>query len=71
MINILFVSCYSVDINNSASIELIYYMNLLTSSNRDLKIHLLTLSFPSDSIYYDGKLSKLVNKDIVVHRVNY
>ena len=70
MINILFVSCYSVDINNSASIELIYYMNLLTSSNRDLKIHLLTLSFPSDSIYYDGKLSKLVNKDIVVHRVN-
>lgn len=70
MINILFVSCYSVDINNSASIELIYYMNLLASSNKNFKIHLLTLSFPSDSIYYDGELSKLVNKNIVVHRVN-
>ncbi|BAK81341.1 glycosyltransferase [Candidatus Arthromitus sp. SFB-rat-Yit] len=69
MSNILFVSCYSVDINNSASIELVYYMNLL-ASNKKVKIHLLTLDFPSNSIYYDSELSKFVNKDVVVHRVN-
>lgn len=68
MTNILFVSCYSVDINNSASIELIYYMNLLSASGK-FKVHLLTMDFPSNSIYYDSEISKLVSKDIKIHRI--
>ncbi len=68
MINILFVSCYSTDINNSASIELIYYMNLLSRSKK-FNVHLLTFDFPKNSIYYDGTFNTLVDKDIVIHRV--
>lgn len=69
MTNILFVSCYSVDINNSASIELIYYMNLLASTG-EFNVHLLTMDFPKDSIYYDKNICNLVDNKIVVHRVS-
>lgn len=69
MTNILFVSCYSIDINNSASIELIYYMNLLVNTGK-FNVHLLTMDFPKDSKYYDGDISTLVDKKIIVHRVS-
>ena len=69
MTNVLFVSCYSVDINNSASIELIYYMNLLARTG-EFNVHLLTMNFPKDSIYYDEKISDLVDEKIIVHRVS-
>lgn len=68
MINILVVSCYSVDINNSASIELIYYLNLLASKG-EFNVHLLTMDFPSESIYYDFDMSKFLHKDVSVYRV--
>lgn len=68
MINILFVSCYSADINNSASIELIYYMNLLARSGK-FKVYLLTLDFPKNSIYYDDNLGKMIDPNITIHRV--
>ena len=68
MTNILFVSCYSTDINNSASIELIYYINLLAKSGK-FNVHLLTMDFPNNTIYYDSEISKFVHKNVVVHRV--
>ncbi len=68
MFSILVVSCYSVDINNSASIELIYYLNLLAESG-EFKVHLLTMDFPKHSIYYDTNVSGLLHKGVVVHRV--
>lgn len=68
MINILFISCYSIDINNSASIELIYYINLLASSG-EFNVYLLTMDFPSESIYYDSDISKFVHKNVLVYRV--
>ncbi len=69
MTNILFISCYSIDINNSASIELIYYMNLLAGTGK-FNVHLLTMDFPKDSKYYDSDISNFVDKRIIVHRVN-
>lgn len=68
MTNILIVSCYSVDINNSASIELIYYINLLAESG-EFNVHLLTMNFPENSIYYDSEISKFVHKNVFIHRV--
>ena len=68
MKNILFVSCYSVDINNSASIELIYYINLLANSDK-YKVHLLTMDFPNNCIYYDDETRKLVSDKVIIHRV--
>ena len=69
MTNILFVSCYSTDINNSASIELIYYINLLSKSG-EFNIHLLTMNYPQNTIYYDSEISKFVNERITIHRVD-
>ncbi len=69
MRNILFVSCYSTDINNSASIELIYYINLLSKSG-EFNIHLLTMNYPQNTIYYDSEISKFVDERITIHRVD-
>lgn len=65
---ILFIACYSPFINNSASIETLQYLNKLSEIN-DNEVHLLTVDFPKDSIYYDEALSKMVNKNIKVHLV--
>ena len=48
---ILFIACYSPLINNSASIETLQYLNNLVNEGND--IHLLTVDFPKNSIYYD------------------
>ena len=69
MINVLFVSCYSPYINNSASIELIYYMNLLSNSG-EYNVYLLTMDFPKDSIYYDTNMEEFLHKDIKVHKIS-
>ena len=49
---ILFVACYSPLINNSASIETLQYLNNLAKIHNN-EIHLLTVNFPPNSIYYD------------------
>ena len=65
---ILFIACYSPFINNSASIETLQYLNKL-SEIADNEIHLLSVDFPKDSIYYDHSLSKMINKNIKVHLI--
>ena len=65
---ILFIACYSPFINNSASIETLQYLNKLSEINNN-EVHLLTVDFPKDSIYYDEALSKMINKNIKIHLV--
>ncbi len=49
---ILFIACYSPFINNSAAIETLQYLNKLADNN-DNEVHLLTVDFPENSIYYE------------------
>ena len=65
---ILFIACYSPFINNSAAIETLQYLNKLSSINGN-EVHLLTVDFPKDSIYYDEGLSKLISPDIKVNLI--
>ena len=65
---ILFIACYSPFINNSAAIETLQYLNKL-SEIKDNEVHLLTVDFPKDSIYYDESLSELIDKDIQIHLI--
>jgi len=66
---ILFIACYSPFINNSASIETLQYLNKI-SEIKGNKVHLLTVDFPKDSIYYDETLGNMINKDIEVHLID-
>ena len=65
---ILFIACYSPFINNSAAIETLQYLNKL-SEMKGNEVHLLTVDFPKDSIYYDEALSKMINKEVKVHLI--
>ena len=65
---ILFIACYSPFINNSAAIETLQYLNKL-SEVKGNKVHLLTVDFPENSIYYDSSLRDMINKDIKVHLI--
>ncbi|MBE6049871.1 MAG: glycosyltransferase family 4 protein [Clostridium sp.] len=65
---ILFIACYSPFINNSAAIETLQYLNKLSEIGEN-EVHLLTVDFPKDSIYYDESLSKMINKYIKVHLI--
>ena len=65
---ILFIACYSPLINNSASIETLQYLNNLAEEGND--IHLLTVDFPENSVYYDGYIFSMLNKCIKVHRIS-
>ncbi|HEY5524302.1 MAG TPA: glycosyl transferase group 1, partial [Clostridium sp.] len=65
---ILFIACYSPYINNSASIETLQYLNKI-SEIKGNKVHLLTVDFPKDSIYYDETLGNMINKNIEVHLI--
>lgn len=67
--NILFIACYSPLINNSASIETLQYLNNLAKIQEN-KIHLLTVDFPKDSVYYDEEVFKLLDKKVEVHAVS-
>ncbi|MDR3597595.1 glycosyl transferase group 1 [Clostridium sp.] len=66
---ILFIACYSPLINNSAAIETLQYLNKLSEIN-DNEVHLLTVNFPKDSIYYDKALYSMMDKEIKVHIVD-
>lgn len=65
---ILFIACYSPFINNSASIETLQYLNKISEIEGN-KVHLLTVDFPKNSIYYDETLGNMINKNIEVHLI--
>ena len=65
---ILFIACYSPLINNSASIETLQYLNNLAEDGNE--VHLLTVDFPKNSVYYDEYIFSMLNKDIKVHLVS-
>lgn len=66
---ILFIACYSPIINNSAAIETLWYLNKLASLDNN-EIHLLTVDYPKDSIYYDRGIFELLDKNIRVHAIS-
>jgi hypothetical protein len=66
---ILFIACYSPLINNSAAIETLQYLNKLSEINNN-EVHLLTVNFPKDSIYYDEALRSMMNDNIKIHIVD-
>lgn len=66
---ILFIACYSPLINNSASIETLQYLNNL-SNIEDNEIHLLTVDFPKNSIYYDEFIFNMLNKSVKTHIIS-
>lgn len=66
---ILFVACYSPLINNSASIETLQYLNNLAKVEGN-EIHLLTVNFPKDSIYYDEYIFNMLDKNVITHIIS-
>ncbi|WP_244833625.1 glycosyl transferase group 1 [Clostridium sp. BJN0001] len=66
---ILFIACYSPIINNSAAIETLQYLNKLAEIKENT-VHLLTVDFPCDSIYYDDELYNMMDKNIVIHKID-
>ncbi|MGN0145050.1 MAG: glycosyl transferase group 1 [Clostridium sp.] len=66
---ILFIACYSPLINNSAAIETLQYLNKLSERGNN-EVHLLTVNFPKDSVYYDEELLNMMNKKIKLHLVD-
>ena len=66
---ILFIACYSPLINNSAAIETLQYLNKLSEIESN-EVHLLTVNFPKDSVYYDETLKGMMDKNIKLHLVD-
>lgn len=66
---ILFIACYSPLINNSASIETLQYLNNLSNIEGN-EIHLLTVDFPKNSIYYDEFIFNMLNKSVKTHIIS-
>ncbi|VYU63325.1 glycosyl transferase group 1 [Clostridium tertium] len=66
---ILFIACYSPLINNSASIETLQYLNNLAKIDGN-EIHLLTVNFPHNSIYYDEYIFSMLDKNIKLHIIS-
>ena len=66
---ILFIACYSPLINNSASIETLQYLNNLAKIDNN-EIHLLTVNFPSNSIYYDEYILSMLDPKIKLHIIS-
>jgi len=66
---ILFIACYSPLINNSAAIETLQYLNKL-SEIKNNEVHLLTVNFPKNSIYYDEALRSMMDNKIKIHVVD-
>lgn len=64
---ILFIACYSPMINNSASIETLMYLNSLVEEGNT--VHLVTVDFPEESIYYDREIFKLLNREVHLHPI--
>ncbi|MGG7143701.1 glycosyl transferase group 1 [Clostridium nigeriense] len=66
---ILFIACYSPLINNSASIETLQYLNNLAKFEEN-EIHLLTVNFPPNSIYYDEYILSMLDPRIKLHIIS-
>ena len=66
---ILFIACYSPLINNSASIETLQYLNNLTKIDEN-EVHLLTVNFPKNSIYYDEYILSMLNEKVKMHIIS-
>ncbi|SFC54151.1 glycosyl transferase group 1 [Clostridium uliginosum] len=66
---ILFIACYSPLINNSAAIETLQYLNKLSEINGN-EVHLLTVNFPKNSIYYDEYLFSMMDTKIKCHIID-
>ena len=66
---ILFIACYSPLINNSASIETLQYLNNLAKDNNN-EIHLLTVNFPPNSIYYDEYIRSMLDSKVKLHIIS-
>ena len=66
---ILFIACYSPLINNSASIETLQYLNNLAKIEGN-EVHLLTVNFPENSIYYDKYILSMLDKRVKMHVVS-
>ncbi len=66
---ILFIACYSPLINNSASIETLQYLNNLAKIHNN-EIHLLTVNFPPNSIYYDEYILSMLDPKIKLHIIS-
>ena len=66
---ILFIACYSPLINNSASIETLQYLNNLAKIDEN-ELHLLTVNFPKNSIYYDEYILSMLNEKVKMHIIS-
>ena len=66
---ILFIACYSPLINNSASIETLQYLNNLAKIDGN-EVHLLTVNFPKNSIYYDEYILSMLDKRVNMHIIS-
>ena len=66
---ILFIACYSPLINNSASIETLQYLNNLAKIDGN-EVHLLTVNFPKNSIYYDEYILSMLDKRVKKHIIS-
>lgn len=66
---ILFIACYSPLINNSASIETLQYLNNLAKIDES-EVHLLTVNFPKNSIYYDEYILSMLNEKVKMHIIS-
>lgn len=66
---ILFIACYSPLINNSAAIETLQYLNKLSEIPGN-EVHLLTVNFPKNSIYYDEYLFSMMDSKIKYHLID-
>ena len=66
---ILFIACYSPLINNSASIETLQYLNNLAKIDGN-EVHLLTVNFPKNSIYYDEYILSMLEKRVQKHIIS-
>lgn len=66
---ILFIACYSPLINNSASIETLQYLNNLSKIYGN-EVHLLTVNFPKNSIYYDEYILSMLDKNVKMHIIS-
>ena len=66
---ILSIACYSPLINNSASIETLQYLNNLAKIDEN-EVHLLTVNFPKNSIYYDEYILSMLNEKVKMHIIS-
>lgn len=66
---ILFIACYSPLINNSASIETLQYLNNLAKIDEN-EVHLLTVNFPKNSIYYDEYILSMLNEKVKMYIIS-